>query len=115
MPFYAFLFKGGLPHSELTKEYSDRFTAWAGKVAAKKVSSLRFRQEGRIVSALGTSELKFNKDTVGGYIIVEAGNYDKAVAIAHDCPILENNGSVEIREINDARRLAYFQRPVFLF
>ena len=99
MPTYAFLFKGGLPHSELTKEYFDRFMEWARKVAANKAPSLRLKQEGRTVSAAGIGNLKFNKDTVGGYITVEADNYDRAIEIAKDCPILENNGSVEIREM----------------
>ena len=99
MPSYALLFKGGLPHSELTKEYLDRFTEWARKVAASKAPMLRLKQEGRIVSATGIDIVKLNKDLVGGYIIIEADNYDKAIAIAKDCPILENNGSVEIREI----------------
>jgi hypothetical protein len=99
MPSYALLFKGGLPHSELTKVYSDRFTEWARKVAVTKAPMLKLKQEGRIVSATGIDDMKLNKDTVGGYIIVEAGNYDEAIAIAKDCPILENNGSVEIREI----------------
>jgi len=99
MPSYALLFKGGLPHSELTKEYSDRFTEWARKVAAKKAPMLRLKQEGRIASAKGIDDVKLNKDTVGGYIIIEADNYDKTIAIAKNCPILENNGSVEIREI----------------
>ena len=36
---------------------------------------------------------------MGGYIIVEADNYEKTVEIAKGCPILENNGTVEIREI----------------
>ena len=99
MPSYALLFKGGLPHSELTKEYSDKFTGWAKKVAANKAPMLRLKQEGRIVSATGIGNVKLSKDTVGGYIIIEAGNYDKAIVIAKDCPILENNGSVEIREI----------------
>jgi len=99
MPSYALLFKGGLPQSQLTKEYSDRFTEWARKVAANEAPMLRLKQEGRIVSATGFGDLKFDKDTVGGYIIVEADDYDKTIAIAKGCPILENNGSVEIREI----------------
>lgn len=71
-----------------------------GKESCRKQgSSLRLKQEGRIVSAAGIGNFKFNKDTVGGYIIVEADNYDKAIEIAKGCPILENNGSVEIREI----------------
>ena len=99
MPLYALLFKGGLRHSELSKEYSDRFVEWAGKVASGRVPGSRFMQEGRLVSAKEVTNLTFDKDTIGGYITVESESYEKAVAIAKGCPILENNGYVEVREI----------------
>ena len=31
--------------------------------------------------------------------MVESENYEKAVAIAKGCPILENGGYVEVREV----------------
>jgi len=99
MILYAFLFKGGLRTSELTREYSNRFVEWAGTVASSKIQGSRFKQEGRVVSAKGVRTMDFDHDTVGGYIIVEADSYEKAVEIAEGCPILENNGTVEIREI----------------
>jgi hypothetical protein len=99
LPLYALLFKGGLRHSELSKEYSDRFVEWARKVASGSVPGSRFMQEGRLISTKGVKNLKFDKDTIGGYITVESESYEKAVAIAKECPILENGGYVEVREI----------------
>jgi len=99
MALYALLFKGGLRTSELTREYSNRFVEWANEVASRKTQGNRFKQEGRVVSTKGVGTMGFGRDTVGGYIIVEADNYEKAVEIAKGCPILENNGTVEIREI----------------
>jgi len=99
MTYYVFLFKGGLRTSELSKEYSGRFVNWARMVASDKIPGNRFRQEGKVVSSNGVDDLKFNKDTVGGYIVIEADDYAGAVEIAKGCPILENAGSVEIREI----------------
>ena len=99
MTLYAFLFKGGLRTSELTGEYSNRFVEWAGKVASRKIQGSRFRQEGRVVSSEGVQAMVFSADTVGGYIVVEAESYEKAVIIAEGCPILENKGTVEIREL----------------
>jgi hypothetical protein len=99
MTFYMFLFKGGLRTSELSKEYSDRFVNWAKMVASPKMPGNRFKQEGKVVSSRGVDDLKFNKDTVGGYMVVEADGYGGAVEISEGCPILENAGSVEIREI----------------
>ena len=77
----------------------DRFVAWAGNVASGRIPGNRFLQEGRIVSASGVTNLIFGRDTVGGYIAVESDRYENAVAIAKGCPILENGGSVEVREV----------------
>jgi len=99
MTLYALIFKGGLRTGELTSEYSNRFVEWASKVASSRTQGNRFKQEGMVVSTKGVRTMDFGSDTVGGYIVVEADSYEKAVEIAKGCPILENNGTVEIREI----------------
>jgi len=99
MTSYALLFKGGLRTSELTREYTNRFVEWAGRVAPGRAQGNRFRQEGRVVSPKGVGIMHFGSDTVGGYLVVEADGYEKVIEIAKNCPILENNGTVEIREI----------------
>ena len=40
-----------------------------------------------------------SKEIVGGYSLVDVKNYDEAVAIAKECPVLESGGFVEIREL----------------
>lgn len=40
------------------------------------------------------------KEVLGGYYIVQAENYDRAVEIARDCPHLEYGGTIEVREID---------------
>lgn len=42
------------------------------------------------------------KEWLGGYYLIEAPNYDAAVEISRECPILEHGGTVEVREV-DAR------------
>ena len=37
------------------------------------------------------------KESIGGLIIIKAGNYEEAVAIAQGCPILQLGGNVEVR------------------
>ena len=37
------------------------------------------------------------KDFIQGYILVEANDLDQAVELAKGCPILESDGTVEIR------------------
>lgn len=39
------------------------------------------------------------KDAVGGYMLVEAKDIDQAVELSKGCPILEVDGTVEIRPI----------------
>lgn len=39
------------------------------------------------------------KDVVGGYIVVTANDLEHAVEIAKGCPILDVDGSVEVRPI----------------
>ncbi len=39
------------------------------------------------------------KDTVGGYMIVEAKDINQAVELSKGCPIFERDGTVEIRPI----------------
>jgi hypothetical protein len=44
------------------------------------------------------------KEMVTGYLLCKADNYDEAVAIAKNCPILEyEDGSVEVREIQEIK------------
>ena len=40
-----------------------------------------------------------SKEAVGGYFIISARDLEAAVALSKDCPIFENNGTVEIRPI----------------
>jgi hypothetical protein len=41
------------------------------------------------------------KDAVGGYFVVEAKDIQGAIEIAKGCPLLEFEGSVEVREVGD--------------
>lgn len=99
MASYALLFRGGKLRSELTKEYNDRFVGWVGRVASARIPGNRLEQDGMLVSAQNVVALSFNKDMIGGYIVIEADDYGAAVTIAKGCPILENNGAVEVRQI----------------
>lgn len=40
------------------------------------------------------------KEVIGGFYLIEAEDYDQAVAIARDCPQLEYGGTVEVREVD---------------
>ena len=39
------------------------------------------------------------REQLGGFILVKANNIEEATTLAHGCPALNNNGSVEIRPV----------------
>jgi hypothetical protein len=39
------------------------------------------------------------KDLVNGYVLIEAPTIDQAIELSKGCPILEDDGSVEVRPI----------------
>ena len=39
------------------------------------------------------------KESIGGYSLIKADNYEDAVAMAKGCPVLTTGGNVEVREI----------------
>ena len=62
----------------------------------------RLKPEGKIISGKNgenVSNVEFSGSLVGGYIVIEADDYDSAVSKLKECPILENGGSVEVREV----------------
>lgn len=40
-----------------------------------------------------------SKDTIGGYLLMEAANLDEAVELSKGCPIFESDGIVEVRPL----------------
>jgi hypothetical protein len=40
-----------------------------------------------------------DESTIGGYFVIEAQDYDEAIALSKACPIFEHGGSLEIRQI----------------
>lgn len=42
------------------------------------------------------------KEWLAGFFLIEAPDYNSAVAVSHDCPHLEYGGTIEVREV-DAR------------
>jgi hypothetical protein len=85
----------------------EKYSAWAGKIAAQgRLRGGEKLQDGtgrRVHTANGKlvvtdGPYAEGKEVVGGYFIVEADNYEQAVALANDCPHVET-GVVEVREI----------------
>jgi hypothetical protein len=84
------------------------YKAWAQGLADKLLSSDKLADEpGRIVTSDGKAlQVKDGpyaetKELIGGYFIVQAQDYDEAVAIAKTCPQVKHAGSIEVRQIHD--------------
>jgi len=82
---------------------------WMHKLAAEKKYKGGNRLDVTGKTVAGTKKVITDgpfidgKEVLGGYIVVEAADYDAAVAIANDCPILDGEtGSVEVRVIRQA-------------
>ena len=85
----------------LAKKWQD----WAGGIAAQgKLTSngTRLAQEGKVLKAGGiVTDGPFVeiREMLGSFMIVKADSLEEATTLAHGCPALDANGSVEIRPI----------------
>ncbi len=87
------------------EEIISKYVAWGEKLRAKKqfVSTHKL-EDGtgrRLIFAGGKvvdGPFAESKETIGGYYIIEAKNFDEAVTIAKECPtVAVQHGFVEVR------------------
>lgn len=85
----------------LTKKWMD----WAGSIEAQgklKNHGTRLASEGKVLKPGGVitdGPFAEIREILGSYLIVTAESLDEATTLAHGCPVLEVNGSVEIRPV----------------
>ena len=105
---FMLLFRGGAEMSDLTPRQQQQvmtgWFAWMGglKKRGHYGSGAPLDDAGRLVSGRNGSSVKPFTDSklaVGGYIRIKAKNLAEASKLAKGCPILERNGSVEVRPI----------------
>ena len=93
-----------MPPEEL-KALGKRWQDWAGGIAAQgKMSSngLRLGLEGKVLKPGGVvtdGPFVEIREILGSFIVVKADSFEEATTLAHGCPALDTNGSVEIRPI----------------
>lgn len=91
------------PSAEQMEQMFAAFNAWKEKYAANIVDmGGPLRPSGKVVSMKGATDGPFaeSKEIVGGYMLVEAENYERAVEIAQESPgVMMPGSSVEVREI----------------
>jgi hypothetical protein len=85
----------------IAKKWKD----WAGGLAAQgKMGSngLRLAMEGKVLRPGGVvtdGPFVEIRERLGSFIVVKAENLEEATTLAHGCPVLDQDGSVEIRPI----------------
>jgi len=88
----------------------EKFRAWLESLSRqgklRGVEKLKDDGGGRILSVRNgqivvDGPFAETKETIGGYYIVEAADYDEAIAIASASPIFDEGGSIELREIEE--------------
>lgn len=112
MAEYLLLFRGGDAEEaqqspEKWQAHMEKWMQWMGglKEEGKLIGAQPLVTTGKVVS--GTQKVVTDgpymegKEIVGGYLACKADSYDEAVAIANNCPILEHDGIVEVREIKE--------------
>ena len=110
MTKFMYLFRGGNERmAELSSEekqaHMQAWGAWMKGLGEKNIliDGLPLSSAGKQVSKRGAvvsdGPYTEGKEIVGGYLIVKAASLDDAVEISKGCPIFENDGMVEVREI----------------
>jgi hypothetical protein len=84
---------------------TNKWKEWIGKLMAQGAlitTGSRLTHEGKVVKPDGViidGPFVEIKERLGGFLILKAHNLDEATALAHGCPTLDMQGSVEIRPI----------------
>lgn len=97
--------KGARPSPKQMEAYLTQWHDWTGSIAAQNrlASGNHFSIEGKVIkqnNEVVEGPYTANKMSVAGYIIINAKDFDEAVKIAKDCPILQGEGtSVEVRKV----------------
>jgi len=108
MAKYMLLLKGGVSKgysAEDLQKMVEKYMAWADKLRTEdryrageelQTSGKVLRKEGQRVVDGPYVE---TKETVGGFFLIEAKNFDDAITISRECPHLDFGGEIEIHEV----------------
>ncbi len=103
MKKYVFFFRGGTPKPEEAEEHMKKWALWITSIShGQEIPGDPLQPTGKIVSGVNgenVSDITSAHDTIGGYLIVEAVNYDEAAALTKGCPSFENGGTIEVKEV----------------
>ena len=110
MKEFLYIFRGGdAGRTDQTPEemqaHMQKWGAWMEQMAkeGKLVRGEPLQTEGKVWTGvdkvLTDGPYAEGKEIVGGYLLVKETDLDAATTMANSCPILEHDGTVEVREI----------------
>jgi hypothetical protein len=97
-------------YPEEIQDIMERFRAWGAKLRAegKMISGVKLTEEGgKVVSAQKGSVAVFDgpysetKEVLGGILLIQAEDYEEAIALARTCPGL-GLGSIAVRQVDES-------------
>jgi hypothetical protein len=97
------------PSPELLQVYMKQYQDWVGGIAAqnKFVGGTGLSTEGRVLkynNVVTDGPFAEIKESIAGYTIIKALDFDDAVTMAAGCPILKGEGnSVEVRRVQNPK------------
>jgi len=97
--------KEAQPSPEQLQVYMKQYQDWVGGIAAQNKFSggKGLSTEGKVIKSnnvITDGPYAEIKESIAGYIIIKAMDFDEAVSLAKDCPILKGEGnSVEVRKV----------------
>ncbi len=95
------------PSPEQMQQMFGAYKAWMEKFKDDILDmGDKLKSDGRVVTASGVADGPFveAKEVVGGYMIVTAETYERAVDVVRACPAVSAPGAVlEIRELSGAK------------
>jgi len=98
--------KEAQPSPEQMQVYMKMYQDWVGGIAAqnKFIGGTGLSMEGKVVkpnNVITDGPFAEIKESIAGFIMVKAKDFEEATGFAKDCPILQGEGnSVEVRKIN---------------
>ena len=108
MSEFVFLYRGGEAgrSPERAQQTMQKWMAWLNELGNKghiKDKGQPLERAGKLVKGkqktVTDGPFPEAKDIVGGYTLIEARDLDQAAELSKGCPILEVDGSVEVRPV----------------
>jgi hypothetical protein len=90
---------------EKMKELGKKWQEWVTGITSQgrlKSNGIRLSMEGKVLKSGGVitdGPFVEIKEKLGSFIVINAESLEEATTLAHGCPAIEENGSVEVRPV----------------